>query len=263
MKSFLSLLLIYSTLNASVYYAKLEPLHYYEIKSSVNGKVVYANEAIEGHIAKSKYIIKIDDFLAKNELKSFIFKEEKIQSLVELNKQSLKNLNEILKRKEKNYKRIINIKTKPSVEKDKEYYDILNMKNSINATEEKIQNFNLQLSDISFNIKRLKKEIKDKNIVGKGLFVDKLYVKKGDYVSPNTPILKLADLNGAKITLFLMADKLKDIRSKTIYINGNKTNAKIDKIWSVTDSVHISAYRTEILLPKPLIFSKVVKVEFK
>lgn len=50
---------------------------------------------------------------------------------------------------------------------------------------------------------------------------------------------------------------------KQYILIGKKSNLKIDKIYKVADSKHISSYKVEIIVPNPKTFSRLVKIEFK
>ena len=67
-------LLSISTIFASEYYAKLEPIESYQIKSAVSGKVIYSNSKIEGLKANNSTIIEIDSMGA--ERRSMVMKLE-------------------------------------------------------------------------------------------------------------------------------------------------------------------------------------------
>ena len=53
-------LLSLSTIFASEYYAKLEPIDSFQVKSAVAGKVVFSNSKIEGSKANNSTIIELD-----------------------------------------------------------------------------------------------------------------------------------------------------------------------------------------------------------
>jgi hypothetical protein len=90
----------------------------------------------------------------------------------------------------------------------------------------------------------------------------KLHVEKGQVVSKGMNLAKLADIRKAKLTIFLNADDIVKVKKQIIYLNGEKTSYKIDKIWTLSDEEHISSYRCEILINAPKQFSKLYKIEF-
>ena len=61
-------LLSLSTIFASEYYAKLEPIDSFQVKSAVAGKVVFSNSKIEGLKANNSTIIELDSSVNKIEL---------------------------------------------------------------------------------------------------------------------------------------------------------------------------------------------------
>jgi len=58
-------------------------------------------------------------------------------------------------------------------------------------------------------------------------------------------------------------DSAMDIKNKTIYLDGKKSDLKISKLYTVADTKHISSYKCEIIIPAPKTFSKLTKIEFK
>ena len=96
------------------------------------------------------------------------------------------------------------------------------------------------------------------------MYLYEIIVRKGDYVSPGSSLARVVDTNRAKLVLFLEPDEIDQIAQKTVYLNGEKTDYKVDKVWKVADEKFISSYRAEIYLPAPQgNFSKLVKIELK
>ena len=72
------------------------------------------------------------------------------------------------------------------------------------------------------------------------------------------------DVSRAKLVLFLEPEELNQIEQKVVYLNGEKTAYKVNKVWRVADEKFISSYRAEIYIPAPKeTFSKLIKVEIK
>ena len=90
-----------------------------------------------------------------------------------------------------------------------------------------------------------------------------MHVKKGQVVNPGVNLAEIADISKAKLTIFLNSNELDKIKEKTIYLNNEASKYKIDKIWPLSDTEHISSYKTEILIQAPEQFSKLYKIEFK
>jgi len=262
LKKFAVLLIFSQLLSASTYYSKAEPFRSYTIKSNVTGKVITANEKFEGRVSDST-IVTIDSKIDKIELAQLKRKWKIIEDSFKLTRISYENMSEILKIKRENYQRVSKLKTKSQLEKDREFYDLISSENSYLSLREKALSYKIQLQDISLRIEQIEKSIKDKIISGDGLFIEKLLVNRGDFVTMGTPILKAQDLSKAKLTIFLKKEDLKNIESRKIYIDGIETDSKFDKIWQVSDENYISSYRAEIIIKSPTQFSKLLKVELK
>jgi hypothetical protein len=263
MKNVILFISISLSLFASEYYSKAEPYRFYTLQSNVIGLVVKADENLEGKVLLEKEFIIIDDELDQKELISLKNKKKNYENNLNLNEKIEKNLTIIIQKKNENYERIKNLPIKSSVEKDKEFYDLSNTQNQQLSTLEKIETINSQLNDTSLRIEQLKRTIKDKHIKAEDMVLYKLHVKKGQVVARGMNLAEVADIQKAKLTIFLNTDELKDIKNKTIYINDKKTDYKIDKIWPLTDTEHISSYRTEIIIDAPKQFSQLYKIEFK
>lgn len=249
MHYFLMTMLSVVSLIADVHYAKVEPFSHYIIKSTVAGEVIYANESVEGKTASEKAIIIIDSEIDEVELLNIQKKSTSLEEILLINE-------EVLEKKEAHYKRINKLKTKSQTEKDYKFFDLA-------ATKEKVQTLKQALGDLNLRKKQLEKSLKDKHIVYENFYVYKLLTKKGEVVNPGTPLIKIADIKSAKLTIYLNKSELDNITNKTIYIDDVKSDLLIDKIWKIADSNKVSAYRAEILMPAPKKFSKLLKVEFK
>ena len=70
MKRIIGLLLLSSSMIlASEYYAKLNPINTYNVKSAVSGQVVFVNNAIESKQATNSKVVKIDSKVNVEDLK--------------------------------------------------------------------------------------------------------------------------------------------------------------------------------------------------
>jgi len=236
MRKVLSSLLILSSLAmASEYYAKVEPVESYTIKSSVSGKVLYVNSKLEGKFVSDDTLVKIDDKLNKIELNQ--------------TKQKLRTLQEVLRIEEEILESFNKVSSKSKFDKDNQKIKILNIKSSI--------------VDLETKIETLKDNIKNKNLTEKNRYIYNIDVNEGEYVNPGSTLYTSLDTTSGKLEIFIPIDEAKTIKSKTIYLDGIKTDLKISKLYDVADSKHISSYKCEIVVPKPQTFSKLVKVEFK
>lgn len=235
MKVFFGLILSICTVFANEYYAKLEPIQNYVVKSSVSGKVVYSNTKVEGNIAKNDVIIEIDTTLNKIEL--------------EQSKNKLNLVNEMIDIEALNLDRLNKVTSKSQFEKDTQKLKVINLQST--------------KADLVIKIETLKDTLKNKKLVEKSKYISNIYVKEGDYVNPGTSLYDAKDVTKAKLEVYIPIDLIEDIKTKTIYLDGKETNTKINKIYNVADENHISSYKVQLLVDKPKAFSRLVKIEFK
>ncbi len=217
------------------FYAKLEPVNSYMVKAAVSGKIIFTNDNIEGFSANNSKIIEIDSYVNRIDLKQ--------------SNNKLKAINEILQIENKNYKRLLQISSKSGFEKDNQKIKIINLK--------------MTKADMLVKIANLKDKIKNKKLIEKSHYIYNITVKKGDYVNPGTLLYEAKDLSKGKLVIYVPISNVSKIKNKNIYLDGISTNLQIHKIYNLADSKHISSYKCEILIPKPEIFSRLVKIEFK
>lgn len=223
------------SLSANEYYAKLEPIESFEVKSSVSGKVIFSNSEIEGKKANNTKIIEIDSYVDRIDL--------------EQSTKKLKAIDEMMQVEEKNYNRLLKVTSKSGYEKD--------------TQKVKVMNYDVTKADIMIKIANLKDSIKNKKLIEKDNYIYNIAVKEGTYVTPGTLLYESKDLSKGKLEIFVPIDEIESIKSKKIFLDGEVTDIKIDKIYKVADEKHISSYKVEILIDNPKIFSRLVKVEFK
>jgi len=235
MKLLLGLLALSATLFANEFYSKLYPIHSFEVKSSVSGIVDKIDKSYEKKFVKNARIIKIDDYVDSIDL--------------EQSKVKLANLEDILKIQEDTYNSYKRVSSKSKIETDTQKVQVLNTSTNI--------------SDLKVKIANLKNILKNKNITLENVYLEEISVEVGDYVTPGTPLFKAYDLSSGKLEIYLPISNAKSYLDKTIYLNGEKTDLKINKLSQVADSVHISAYKAEIHISNPTQFSKLIKIEFK
>ncbi len=263
MKILIAMFLLYSTVFAKVYYAKVEPYEIRDISSNVTGLVLYADESLVGTTLSTKPYIQIDAILDTKELE---FIEEKLvymREMVKENEGVLVNLSDSLKRKRANYEKVSNLKFKSSVEKDREFYDLVASENTYLNTKKEIQNLKIQITDLKLRRTQLQRSIKDKNLVANNFVLYEMLVKPGKVVSIGTPLAKIADASKAKLTIYLDEVDVADSKKKTIYIDGKKTNYRVSRMLNIADSKNISKYMAQIIIDAPKLFSKLVKVELR
>ena len=264
MKKLLTLLLLTSlSLLAKEYYSKVEPYEILTISSNVSGQVTFADEKSEGEVLGKKPYIKIDDKLDRIELNNVRKKVALLKNTLKLNEEMKKNYEEILAKKQKNYDNIKKLKTKSVIEKDRELYDLIATQNTLISTAKEVDNLKVQINDLNLRKEQLRKSIADKTLTAKGHVLYLLSVKEGQVVNPGMMLSQVADISKAKLTIYLNARDMKDAKSKSIYLNGKKTDYKVDRLWEIADSKHLSSYKAEIIIKAPKHFSELMKVELK
>lgn len=221
---------------AKVHYAKVEPYESVILKSAVSALVINVDLESEGKMVENKRVIYLDDRLDKINLKR--------------SNENLLILRETLKRQEAYFQRINKLKTVSTAQKDDAFYSFASAKT--------------QYLDMQYQIAQLEDSIEKKSIVPYHMYLYEIMVRKGDYVTPGSPLARVVDTNRAKLVLFLEPSELEQIEKKAVYLDDKKTEYKVDKVWKVADEKFISSYRAEIYIPAPkMSFSELVKVELK
>lgn len=228
-------LLLVSSIFASEYYAKLEPINSFQIKSAVAGKVIFSNSKIEGLKANNSTIIELDSQVDKVEL--------------EQSKNKLKFIDEMLKIEQNNYDRLNQVSSKSAFEKDTQKLKVINLESS--------------KADMIIKIENLKDTISNKKLVEKSNYIYNIAVKEGDYVNTGTLLYEAKDLSKGKLEIFVPISQIEEIKNKGIYLDGNKSDIKIPKIYDVADATNISAYKIELIVEDVKTFSRLVKIEFR
>jgi len=231
------LLVTFSVLSvyANEFYGVVQPINVYNVKASVSGIVLNTREDLEAKSIKNQTIIRLDSKVDKIDLEQTKQKLENLQKIYQLEKGTLESFNKV--------------SSKSKFDKDNQKIKILNIKSTIN--------------DIKIKIATLKDKINKKTIIINNLYLFDIAVKKGDYINPGALLYTAYDIRKSKIEVFLPIDEVNKYKHKMVYINGNKTNYKINKIYKIADNKHISAYKCEIILDSIYPFSKVLKVTFK
>ena len=182
MKILTLFLLTITTIFASEYYAKLEPIESYQIKSAVSGKVIYSNSKIEGLKANNSTIIEIDSMVNKVEL--------------EQSRNKLKYIDEMIKIETNNYDRLNQVSSKSAFEKDTQKLKVINLE-SLKA-------------DMIVKIDTLKDIISNKKLIEKSNYIFNIAVKEGDYVNPGTLLYEAKDLSKGKLEIFVPIAQIED-----------------------------------------------------
>jgi len=264
LKTLLFLLIVPAiSLMAKEYYAKVEPYETLTIASNVSGLVLFSDEEKEGMVLGSKPYIQIDDELDQVELTQVNKKIKLLDGTLKLNEAMAKNYELMLEKKQRNYDNIKSLKTKSTIEKDREFYDLVSTQNQFISTQKEIQNLKTQINDLHLRQAQLQRSIKDKSLIAEGYILYKLIVKEGQVVNPSTPLAEIADVSRAKLTLYLTSEDMLGAEKKVLYINGEKSTYKINRLWKIADAQHLSSYRAEIIIDAPEHFSALMKVELK
>jgi len=263
LKSLLLVFLFVSSVFADVYYSKVEPYEVRNISSNVSGLVVYTAQESIGRLLDEKPYIKID---AKLDIEELGYIKEKLiylRDIIKSNEEMLKNQEKILEKKKLNYKRIEDLKIKSVVEKDREFYDLVNTQNQLINTQKAIQNLKVQITDLKLRRSKLRRVVSDKNLRAKGFVLYEILVKEGQVVSVSTPLAKVADVSKAILTIYLDEREAVSAKNKVVYIDGKKTDYKVTRLLNIADSENISKYMAQIVIKPPKLFSKLVKIELK
>ena len=228
-------LLSLSTIFASEYYAKLEPIDSFQVKSAVAGKVVFSNSKIEGLKANNSTIIELDSSVNKIEL--------------EQSKNKLKYIEEMITIEKNNYDRLNQVSSKSAFEKDTQKLKVINLESS--------------KADMIIKIESLKDTIDNKKLIEKSNYIFNIAVKEGDYVNAGTLLYESKDLSKGKLEIFVPIAQINEIKNKDIYLDDVKSDVKISKIYDVADVTNISSYKVELIISNVNTFSKLVKIEFR
>ncbi len=263
MKILMILFFMFTFSFAKVYYSKVEPYDVRDISSNVSGLVVFVDEDMLGKKLTSKAYIRIDSELDVKELTYIKDKLESFRKIINVNENVLVNIEKLLDKKRENYKRIEELKFKSTVEKDREYYDLISSENLYLNTQKEIQNLKVQMTDLKLRKAQLERSLKDKNLSEKGFVLYELLVEVGQVVNFSTPLAKIADISKAKLTIYLDEVDVHDARKKVIYINGKKTSYKISRALNIADGKNISKYMAQIIIDSPKLFSKLATIELK
>ena len=248
---------------SKVYYSKLEPYELRSISSNVSGLVLFADENMLGKKLSSKPYIKIDTELDRKELQAIKEKIAYLYATIETNEKVIDNLEELLQKKRTNYDNIKSLKIKSTLEKDKEFYDLINSENTYYATLKEINSLKLQISDLNFRKEQLHRSITDKNLIAEGFVLYSLAVKPGQVVGIATPLAQIADVSKGLLTIYLDQEDLKNLEKKKIILDGQETKYKLTRVSRIADAKNISKYMAQIVVDSPKVFSKLVKVELQ
>ena len=264
MKYIFTLFVLIVNLEASIYYAKVEPYEVYHLRAIASGEVMSVFDNLEGMVSAGGVVLQIDDYLNKKELKSSKIKLTSLMRTSTLTNSNVENLKLVGKIKENSYRKIKKLKTKSQTSKDDKFINLINTNNQILNLENSLENLKRARGDLEFKIASLKRVIKNKKIeVKKGYFIYKIHVTKGEFVNIGSPLVDIYDVTKGKLTLFLPKEDIEKIKNSKIYVNDKLSDYKIQKVWKIADEKNISSYKAEIIIPAPKYFSKLLKIELK
>ena len=256
------LLFLATVLFAKVHTVQIEPYEIDTIKAAVSGLVVKSAIEKEGKYNKDTTLIQIDDRLDRKNLSLTKKRLQTVMSLIELTKKDVENAKKVMQIKKANYERIKNLSSKSVTEKQRRQSEYLLAKGSYLATAQKLANLQLQKLQILSTIDSLQDTIEKKKIAPRG-YIYTIYIKRGSYVVPGTPLVDVAYTNRAKVTLYLTKEERQNIEKKRVYIDGKPINAHWIKILKITDKTYPTQYRAELEVDVPKIFGKFIEVEIR
>ena len=261
---YLWILILPISMLAKVHYAKVEPYESVVLKSAVSAQVVKVDLDAEGKMISDAVVIHLDDHLDRADLNASRKSLGLLQTMLGINEEIVISLADALKRQRGYFQRINKLTTASRTQKDNAFSGYVSAKNQYLSTKEKIETLKKQILDMEYKIERLKDSIAKKNIRLKKRYLYKLAVRRGDFVNPGSALATIQDQSRGKLTLFLESSELNDVQKKSVFIDGEKTDYRVDKIWHVADEKFISSYRAEIYIEAPQShFSKLVKVELR
>ncbi|MGD9717781.1 MAG: HlyD family efflux transporter periplasmic adaptor subunit [Sulfurimonadaceae bacterium] len=263
MKILLVLVSVSSLLFSKVYYAKLEPYELRNISANVSGLVTFIDEDRLGKKLSDKPYLLIDNELDTKELQAVEAKIGYLENVLQANDAILKNLSLSLEKKRENYKRIEGLKVKSTLEKDREFHDLITSENQYLATQKEIENLKVQISDLKLRASVLKRSIADKTFIAEGFVLYSLEVRPGQVVPMAANVAKIADTSKGKLVIYLDPEDIEGVEYKTVYIEGAKTEYKVQRLSKIADTKNISKYKAEVLVKAPKLFSKLLQVELR
>lgn len=249
-------------LYAKTHYARVEPIDSVKIKAAVEGRVLFSAIEEEGKELKNRLVVKIDDRVDRASLKSRRASLALEREALKLNAKLLPGLKSSYERKKSYYERMESLETASRTQKDNAYEAMVAAYNQYIGTLQKSIAIKEKIAQLESDIERFEDRIEKKSIVIERAYLYRLYVRKGEYLSPGMVIARVDDLSSSKLVLYLDGDELESIERAKIYINGLPSSAKIYKIWRESDEKYISRYRVELKWKPDVPFSSLVKVEF-
>ena len=226
-------------MEANSYMGQVEPYEKVRVLSEINGLVTKVNRDFEyNYSAKKRVIVKVEKRVEEIELKGL--------------KSSLKFSKKAYALKEDNFQRKNNVRQISQYEK--------------NLEESSLYEVESQMAEMKKSINLLKYRISKKIFQVNKKYIDKIYVREGDYVDVGSKIMDVYDVSKLKIELFVRAKEIEGLKSKKIFVDDKLSSFKIEKISQVQDGENLSSFLVRIVKKntKPnRYFGSVVKVQFK
>lgn len=230
----------FSFLFAKEYMTQINPNEKIQIKSQTTGVIKYVNKKLESNFVKENQVL-----LKINSL------DEEIELKKETNSLTLQK--EIVKIKEQNYNAKKRIKQLSLYDKNNEKLSFLESKKELVLKEQ--------------NIKKLLNEISKKVFNIENKYINTIFIKKDEYVNIGDKLFDMYDISNLKITLYLTSKEIEGLKEKSVFIDGVKSDFKINKINKIKDEVKVSRYKVEFIKRNENVdnyfFNKIVKVEIK
>ena len=230
----------FSFLFAKEYMTQINPNEKIQIKSQTTGVIKYVNKKLESNFVKENQVL-----LKINSL------DEEIELKKETNSLTLQK--EIVKIKEQNYNAKKRIKQLSLYDKNNEKLSFLESKKELVLKEQ--------------NIKKLLNEISKKVFNIENKYINTIFIKKDEYVNIGDKLFDMYDISNLKITLYLTSKEIEGLKEKSVFIDGVKSDFKINKINKIKDEVKVSRYKVEFIKRNKNVdnyfFNKIVKVEIK
>lgn len=239
MKKIIFAILLTTFMEANSYMAQVEPYEKVLVLSEINGLVTKVNRDFEyNYSAKKRVIVKVEKRVEEIELKGL--------------KSSLKFAKKAYALKEDNFSRKNKVRQISQYEKDLEKSSLYEIQSKMEELQKSIDLLEYKLGKKTFFLEQK--------------YVGKIYVREGNYVDVGSKIMDVFDVSKEKIELYVRAKEIEGIQSKSIFINGKKSEYKIEKVSQVRDGVNLSSFLVRIVKknfkPKRY-FGTVVKVEFR
>jgi hypothetical protein len=232
-KAVISLLILTPLLSAKVYTANIEPVETFYIYAQTSGEIIKLDDKRENTVVNGEVML-IDNKIEKARMKTY--------------KRQLKMYKEQEVIRKRLYESSKNIAGKSQSQKDTLHLNLLDLQ--------------VRIEDMKLSISELQDTLDKKSVKVKNLYVKEFYVNESDYVNVGAKMVELYDISKGRLTIYIHKNEIKDIKKKTIYINGVANRAEISKLDKTLDAVYVSSYKAE-LITDDVSFGKLVKVEFK